>query len=58
MNKEVCPVRNVKVVQIIEVTFLRGSGKNEDDPLRRVTQYWSFEGTFLAEFDPMTSRQP
>jgi len=29
----------------------RGAGL-DDDPAREVTQYWSFEGTLLAEHDP------
>lgn len=42
-------------VELIEVirTELTSRGKGtEDDPCRRVTQYWSKEGELLAEVDP------
>lgn len=40
-----------RVIQVIETTLeRRGDGK--DDPIRIVTQYWSFDGELLAEDDP------
>ena len=49
--------------QVIEVIVLRGGGRDELDPMRRVTQFWSFNGDLLAEHDPCRddadmSRQP
>lgn len=42
--------RSVKVIQVIETKSVRGIG-TEKDPVREVTQYWDFEGKFLAEWD-------
>jgi hypothetical protein len=41
-----------KVIQVIETTEKRGSGKDESSPIRGVTQYWSLDGELLAENDP------
>jgi predicted secreted Zn-dependent protease len=47
---------SARVIQVIETTLaLRGSGKSEADPMRRVTQYWTLDGTLLAEVDPHLS---
>lgn len=43
-----------KVVRVIEVRALRGAGVDESDPVREVTQYWSFNGLLLAERDKKT----
>lgn len=42
--------QNAKVIQVIETKAKRGLG-TEKDPVRIVTQYWDFEGNFLAEMD-------
>lgn len=43
-----------RVIQVIETRLeRRGSGKDKDDPIRIVTQYWSLEGELLAEVDPI-----
>ena len=42
--------RSVKVVQVIEVKAQKGYGTKED-PAREITQYWDFEGNWLAERD-------
>ncbi len=40
-----------EVLQVIRTTLLRrGDGKL--DPIRIITQYWSFSGELLAEVDP------
>lgn len=44
--------RSAKVIEVIETVTLRGSGVNESDPVREVTQYWNFKGILLAEKDP------
>ena len=41
-----------KLIQVIKTEEKRGEGK-EDDPVRLVTQYWSTDGTLLAERDPL-----
>lgn len=48
--------KSAKVIQIIETKALRGMG-TEKDPVREVTQYWDFEGNFLAEADKQHSLQ-
>lgn len=40
-----------RVVEVIEVRFLRGSGV-APDPVRIVTAYYSKDGEILAENDP------
>lgn len=42
--------KSAKVIQVIETKAKRGLG-TEKDPARTVTQYWDFEGNFLAEMD-------
>lgn len=42
--------KSAKVIQVIETKSKRGLG-TEKDPVREVTQYWDFEGNFLAEAD-------
>ena len=42
--------RSARVIQVIETRSVRGLG-TEKDPVREVTQYWDFEGNFLAEMD-------
>ncbi|WP_075678534.1 hypothetical protein [Roseburia sp. 831b] len=39
-----------KVIQVIETKAKRGIGTKKD-PVREVTQYWDFDGNFLAEMD-------
>lgn len=39
-----------KVIQVIETKAMRGLG-SEKDPVREVSQYWDFDGKFLAEMD-------
>jgi hypothetical protein len=48
---------NARVQQIIitELT-IRGEG-TERSPIRRVTEFWDFEGNKLAEVDPMADRE-
>ncbi len=42
-----------KVIQVIVTDMaLRGKGE-DDDPVRRVIQYWTLGGDFLAEIDPV-----
>lgn len=52
------PEASARVIQVIEVIALRGCGvtfctaPHEHGPLRRVTQYFDFEGNMLGESDP------
>lgn len=43
-----------EVMQVIKTTLLR-RGDGQLDPVRLVTQYWSFAGELLAEVDPFPS---
>ena len=43
-------VKGAIVIQVIETKAMRGLG-TEKDPARVVTQYWDFDGNFLAEMD-------
>lgn len=46
------PDKEVEVIQVIRTYLtLRGDG-TEVNPLRHVTQYWTFDGELLAEVDP------
>ena len=45
-----------RVISVIETKGIRGVG-TEKDPVREVTQYWDFEGNFLAEADTEHSLQ-
>lgn len=47
----------VKVVTVIQVTFLRGTG-SMGSVLRRVTQFLDFEGNVLGELDPAQESEP
>lgn len=42
--------QSARIIQVIETKAKRGMG-TEKDPVRTVTQYWDFEGNFLAEMD-------
>jgi len=44
-------IDNVKVIQVVEVEFIRGEGTPKD-VVRPCKQYYSFEGKLLAEYDP------
>lgn len=41
-----------KLIQVIETTLTR-RGNGKDDPFRIITQYFSPDGTLLAERDPI-----
>lgn len=43
---------SAKIVPVIVTESLRGKG-SEEDPVRKVKQYWSCEGELLAENDPV-----
>lgn len=44
--------RSVRVIEVVEVIALRGTGQ-DGDPIREITQYWSADedGRLLAEYD-------
>jgi hypothetical protein len=41
-----------RAVQVIETTIARRGKGVDGDPVRIITQYWSFDGQLLAEVDP------
>lgn len=46
---------DVEVIEVVRTRLeKRGKGTN-DDPIRRITQYWSPDGVLLAEVDPIPS---
>lgn len=49
---------SARVLQVIETKTQRGSGRSLDDPVRIVTQYWTFDGEMLAERDEYASTPP
>lgn len=50
-NKEcVC---KAAVIKVIVTESVAGSGRDED-PIRKIVQYWSFEGELLAVSDPIS----
>lgn len=40
-------ITGVKVTQVVEVKSVVGNG-TEDDPIRSITEYWSFDGKLLG----------
>lgn len=50
-------VDRAEVMQVIKTTLLR-RGDGQLDPVRIVTQYWSFSGDLLAEVDPFPTPAP
>lgn len=48
------PPRLAEVAQVIHVLATKGDGTDES-PVRLVHQFWSFDGTFLAESDADSS---
>lgn len=45
-----------ELVQVIYTLENRGSGKDQTDPIRNVTQLWTVDGRLIAEFDPITDQ--
>lgn len=45
-------IDSVKRVSVIEVRFLRGTEKDENDAVRQVVRYYNDAGQLLAEADP------
>jgi hypothetical protein len=48
-----------KKIELIRTNLLRrGSGKDENDCIRVITQYWTLDGVLLFEFDPLKNPEP
>ena len=43
---------SAKIITVIETRSIRGHGIT-NDPVREVVQYWSADGSLLAENDPV-----
>lgn len=42
-----------RIVVLIETTISRrGTGEDEIDPIRIITQYWTLDGKLVCEVDP------
>ena len=53
MEKRVRGCDSAQIIQVIETKTAQGSGTTPDDPVRIVTEYWSFDGHLLAQIDPV-----
>ena len=42
-----------EVIEVIRTKAMRGAGI-EEDPVREVTQYWTFDGRLIGEEDSFT----
>jgi hypothetical protein len=40
-----------EVIEVVRVTFLRGGGANDADPVREVHAYYTKDGAFLCDDD-------
>lgn len=48
----------VQVIKVVRTNLTRrGSGKDNTDPIRIITEYWSLDGELLAEVDPTKGLQ-
>lgn len=47
---------SAQTVSLIRTDLLRRGKGVEDDPVRIVTQYWTWEGELVAEVDPLATR--
>lgn len=52
MKTELGQVSEVKIVELIQVIFIRGDGTIES-PIRTVKQYWTKDGKLVAEVDSL-----
>jgi hypothetical protein len=50
-------IDGVKVVEVIEVDFIRGEGINDRDPVRRVMAWYDMNGVLLGEHDDWADEQ-
>jgi hypothetical protein len=46
------PAPEVAFMEVMRVTFRRGTGCCEESPVRMVTAYYLSDGQVIAEFDP------
>lgn len=49
-------MKDVEIVQLIRVTVVRKGDGNKDNPIRRIIQYYNFDGSLLIEYDPYTNQ--
>ena len=42
-----------EMIQVIRTQLEKRGKGTDEDPVRRVTQFWSLGGEFLAEVDPI-----
>ncbi|TRZ79799.1 carboxypeptidase [bacterium] len=45
-------MKDVEVMTVIRTNLLRRGKGKEDDPVRRIIQYWDMDGNLLTEVDP------
>jgi len=44
--------KEVEVIQVIRTSLERRGKGIENDPIRRIIQFWTLDGELLAEVDP------
>ena len=44
------------MITVIETNLEKKGAGTEEDPVRRITQYWSTDGRLLAEVDPLGAK--
>ena len=50
--------KEVYSIRVICTNLLtRGEGRDKNDPIRRITQYWTMDGYLLAEIDPYKKKE-
>lgn len=49
--------KNVQVIRVIRTTLERRGDGTDGDPIRRITQYWNFDGELLWEHDPYQAKK-
>ena len=42
---------NARVIDVIEIEFIRGDGLTDDTPVRKVYAYYAYNGRLLGEHD-------
>lgn len=51
-------MKDLELVTFIKTTLTqRGEGKDKEDPVRIITQYWDMDGSLVFEIDPFKSEE-
>lgn len=44
-------LESVKIVEVIKIELVRGTGLKKEDPVRGVIQYWDLKGNLINDDD-------